>query len=505
MTFNKKILVLGNETANTDDMTSSMAKDSNSINHGLISNPTFLIEEMGYYHSSLGDLSAGDIVHISNRFDSIVMLDQPKETYPHFKSFMATVRLMQDLESLGIDVTYQNKSTKNIIYWKNLLKENKSFCFHPFMALINNSGSTAICPKNDLPITKIDQIEDWQTDLHYNEIRNKMLAGELMPERCHDCYSREAEGQESTRQFETLEWAQRMSFNSIEDFTKIKSPLYYEIRPNNLCNILCRTCDSAHSHLIEREWKTIGIPIVENHSFATIPFDMINFEDVKRIYWGGGEPTVMPEFYEFLQKCIDIGKTDFELEIGTNGMKYSNKLVKLLDNFTNVNFAFSFDGYKKINDYIRWGSEFNTIVKNSHMLINNGHKISLQTVFSMYSISRMHEVFEFYDQEYPGIGALVQVGGGQDDINLPYNHPCPELVIDSMKRCQQTKVYYSNGRSVRSMVDLLIDHYTNPDYKINIELLKKFYENNDKLDKSRNSQLGDYIPELQQARGTYGI
>ena len=113
--------------------------------------------------------------------------------------------------------------------------------------------------------------------------------------------------------------------------------------------------------------------------------------------------------------------------------------------------------------------------------------------------------FEFYDQEYPGIGALAQVGGGQDDINLPYNHPCPELVIDSMKRCQQTKVYYSNGRSVRSMVDLLIDHYTNPDYKINIELLKKFYENNDKLDKSRNSQLGDYIPELQQARGTYGI
>jgi hypothetical protein len=230
---------------------------------------------------------------------------------------------------------------------------------------------------------------------------------------------------------------------------------------------------------------------------------MFDFSTMERVYYAGGEPTVMPEFFEFLQKCIDEGHTDFELNIGTNGMKFSNKLMKLLDHFSKVCCSISFDGYKRVNDYIRWGSDFDTVVKNSHLAISRGHVVSLQATFSMYNATNMHEVFEFYDREFPNSGALVQVAGGQGDIFLPYNHPCPELVVESMRRCQQTKVYYMNGRSVKSQVDLLIDHYSDPNYKVNVDLLRKFYEFNDKLDQSRNSRLGDYIPELEQARGLY--
>jgi sulfatase maturation enzyme AslB (radical SAM superfamily) len=213
----------------------------------------------------------------------------------------------------------------------------------------------------------------------------------------------------------------------------------------------------------------------------------------------------MPEFYSFLRKCIDQNKTNFELYIGTNGMKISETLLSLLDHFKHVCFSFSFDGYKKVNDYIRWGSDFDTIVTNSQRVRERGFKVALQTVFSTFSISRMHEVFQFYDQEYPDSGLLVQVGLGQNDIFMPFNHPCPDLVIDSMRRCQETNMYYQNGRSIKSMVDLILAHYLTPSYNCNNDKLQEFYQFNDKLDQARNSNLADYIPELAEARKLYNI
>jgi organic radical activating enzyme len=413
---------------------------------------------------------------------------------------------MYDLDLNGNNVVYRNNTNaQQFMYWRNFLKENKSFCFYPFLALVDNIDSTCICPKSRKVITQLKDITNWHTDPDYGKLREKMIAGELNPEHCSDCYAREAEGQESTRQYETLEWTERIHATSIDDFISVKTPMYYEIRPSNKCNIMCRTCDDGHSHLIEKEWKKYGeIPLVE-WRFTNTVWDKIDFTNIEKIYVGGGEPTIITEFYDFLRKCIAEGKTDFELAIGTNGMKFSNTLVELLDQFSKVVLSFSYDGYKKVNDYIRWGSDFDTVVANAQMLQSRGHKIALQSVFSMYSITRMYEVFEFYDREYPMSGLLVQVGAGQDDTFMPFNHPCPDLVLESMQRCQQTKTYYANGRSIKSMIDLIIDHYSKPDYKVDVELLRKFYEFNDKLDRYRNSQLDDYIPELAEARQLYGV
>jgi len=315
----------------------------------------------------------------------------------------------------------------------------------------------------------------------------------------------EAEGHESARQFETLEWVGLLGIKSIDDFLEIKSPHLYEIRPSNKCNIMCRTCDDARSHLIEREWKADGTIPLMDWRFNNTPFDKIDFTNVKRIYYAGGEPTIMPEFYEFLRKCIESKNTKFELLIGTNGMKFSETLLELLDQFNNVCLAFSYDGYKKVNDYIRWKSDFDTMVNNGRILRAHGHKISLQTVFSMWNATRLHEIFEFYDQEYPESGLLVQPARGQDDVFLPYNHPEPELVLESIERCRKTRIYHMNGRSIKSLIDAMFDIYSSANYTVNLEQLKKFYEFNDKLDNLRGSQLADYIPELAKARKKYGI
>lgn len=497
----EKILCIGSESESSDTLVSKLALLSTTKNYGLVNDPNFIANSAGYYHTSVSDLTPGQIVHLAKQYDRIIMLDQPKESYNHYKSVMTTVRLMQDLEELGINVEYRNnKVAANLIHWTEYLQKNKSFCFHPFLALVNDIGSTVLCPRTSIPMVKVEDIKDWRTVPEYLEIRNKMAAGELIPDRCWDCYDREAEGQESTRQYETLEWAEKLDLKSVEDFFAVENPTFYEIRPSNKCNIMCRTCDDGHSHLIEKEWKEHKtIPLVD-WRFVNTPTEFINFESAKRIYFGGGDPTVMPEFYEFLRTAIKSGYTNFELSIGTNGMKFSDTLLNLLDHFTDVNLAISFDGYRKVNDYIRWGSDFDTIVKNSRTLLERGHKVNTQTVFSMWNLTRIHEIFEFYDREFPQAGLLVQVGKGMEDVFMPYNHPCPELVLESMQRCQQTNIYFMNGRSVKSQVDILVDYYSNPLYNCNKEQLGKFFEFNDKLDLYRNTKLGDYIPELEAAR-----
>jgi len=499
--FNKKILCIGNETELTNQLTSTLAVKDAATNHGLVLTDDFSPIEFGYYHTSIADLSPGGIViNLAPKFDSVVMLDQDVDSYPHWKSFVNTFRLMIELEEKGYNTVFRDNHTNiDILYWYNLLKTNKSLCVYPFINLINDFGSAVMCQRNPNPLTKIESIVNWSTDPAFMPIRNNMLAGLQMPNNCHSCYDREEEGGESPRQFESLEWAIHLKLSNKQDLKKIEQPVLYEIRPSNKCNIMCRMCDDKHSHLIEEENKKLGLPPLEEQwRYQDFPYDKINFDTVKRIYWGGGEPTVMPEFYAFLRRCIEQKQTDFDLCIGTNGMKISNTLINLLKEFPRVNFSISFDGYKKINDYIRWGSDFDTVRDNCHRIVNEGHHLAFQTVFSMYNTTRIHEIYEFYDREFPEFNSLVQVAGGPTSRVGPWNNPLREQVLESMYRCQETKVYYNGGRNTDALVIEMINRYKNSE--CDLEHLTNFFQYNDQLDQARGSRLLDYIPELEQTR-----
>jgi len=505
--MNQKILLIGNETEDTDIIASKLALKDNSSNHGLVNDVEFHPIEYGYYHTSVVDLNEGKIKKVSGRYDLIVMLDQPQDSYPHFKNFLRTFRLFKNLEEQNINVEYQkNQNIKKIDFWWNYLRENYSFCYYPFTALVPDTEYTRICPKNSVDVKLPSEIKDWRSDPDYRVFRDKMLAGEKLDSKyCHECYDKQDRGLESARMVETLEWACRLKFSSPDEFDQLSDPISYEIRPSNLCNIMCRMCGDEFSHLIEREKKSLGLPMTP-WRFSDYPVEKINLDTAERIYFAGGEPTIMPEFLHFLKKCVSLGKTDFELNIGTNGMRYSKELISLLRNFSKVTFSISFDGFGKVNDYIRWKSDFNTIVENSRIARDEGHTIGLQTVIQMYNVTRIHEIFEFYDDEYPNCASLVQVPDVHNDdlfrgnCLLPWSHPRADLVVESMERCMRTNQYMLPGRSVTTYVNKLHQHYNDPNYRYDPILLKKFFEYNDTLDQKRNSRLGDYIPELEECR-----
>ena len=231
---------------------------------------------------------------------------------------------------------------------------------------------------------------------------------------------------------------------------------------------------------------------------ATIDSINIDTLDVNsQVYFQGGEPTIMPEVAQFMTRCIEKNKTNFNLNMCTNGVKLSDGFLELISNFPKTNFSLSLDGFNHINDYWRSGSKWSQVIANAHLLQSRGHFISINTVPGIYNVTNMHLLLEFLDREFPFTAIYMQIN------YLPwqsaYNHPNSKLVVESMLKCQQTSVYASNGKSCKTVIDSLYDYYTkNP--VCNLGDLRDFFNYNDQLEQARGVKLADYIPELEKAR-----
>jgi sulfatase maturation enzyme AslB (radical SAM superfamily) len=499
--LNKKILCLGANLEDTDKRATILAKQNKTTNNGLIDSVDFVPTSAGYYHTSIIDLTFGAIINIAKYFDLIVLLDQPKKIWPHWKPFLSTYKVMLELDNLGYNVDYKhNKNVKNYLEFFHSIDNNKSFCIYPWIAIAEERGHLITCSRGKDSIIPFAELQDWRSDPHFTDIRNKMLRGEKLESNCQTCYDYEDKNIESYRQFETKEWLAKLDINSFADLEKITHPYYYEIRLSNKCNIKCRSCKPEHSHLIDREFKKFNIVYPGQQSFQYSNLDRIDINTLNpqvRVYLTGGEPTVIPEVYEFMQKCIDAGKTDFDFTLGTNAAKISKKFLDLANHFTNMNFSVSLDGFGKINDYWRWGTDWDTVVKNTKLLESHGHTISINCVPGIYNVTNLHLLFEFLDREFPHAGIYLQIN--HVDFQSAYNHPNHEMVVESMAKCKQTRMYYTDGKSNKTAIDSLYDYYSKQP-TCDLVALKNFFLYNDQLDHARNSRLGDYIPELEECR-----
>jgi sulfatase maturation enzyme AslB (radical SAM superfamily) len=494
----KKILCLGNNTEDTDRRTRYLAEKNSCPCHGLLSeldhplDPS-LYQSQGFYHSSVYDIEFGRLVDIAENFDEVWMLDQPIEQWSHPDSFFLTVKIIDTVktESVFLDTSYKTK----IYYFDQLVKNNPSFCIFPFIELLVNNQHTTVCCRSSTPISPINGL-DFSKDKNYIAIRQKMISGELVPEHCSSCYEIEKKGLPSARRQETVEWANRLGLGELADLESISKPSYYEVRASNKCNLQCRMCNPNNSHLIANEYKNIGL-LPKNYNDESVHssgFEIVDFENLRKLYVAGGEPMIMPEFYDFLDKCIDQNRTDFEFLINTNGTKLSKKFRECAKKFSNLQFIFSIDGFEQVNYYIRWPSHWNTIIDNWRYLVDMGHKVTINTTVSIYNISNLYLLYEFIDQIFPRTLVHCQIVD-RPQVLSPWLFPDKDLAVSSLERILKTQCCH-NDLLFRDSIKGYIDIFQNRTY-FDTEKLHDFFEFNDKLDISRKIKLIDYIPQLE--------
>ena len=366
---------------------------------------------------------------------------------------------------------------------------------------------TSLCGRSQTPVAKIKTLKNWETNKEYNKIRSAMLKGERT-KNCTSCHLYEDKGIRDQRWNYSFDWIARLKLKSIDDLVKIKSPLYYEIRPSSKCNAMCRMCNASLSHLIEKENATIKdqefLSLIDKGKTFTVSstFDRVNLDTVKRLYVAGGDPSVMNSVYRFMEKCIEQKKTDFTFNMQTNSVSIKPKFYDLCKQFSNMCISTSVDGVGKVNEYIRWNTVDEKQKENIHRFHDQGNKVHIISVVSIYNVASLGDTMELFDREFPYAPIQLQWAGFKGNLLDPYNHPNRKLVHESLKKAKKTKAYWHNESGTTNLINDLYDFYGDEknENTFDREKLRKFFVYNDTLDKHRGSRLADYIPTLEQCR-----
>ena len=161
------------------------------------------------------------------------------------------------------------------------------------------------------------------------EIRRKMIAGEKIRD-CERCYRQEDQGAESLRSTHGMN---KYIMDTLPDGTYQESATSMQIQLGNICNLKCKMCSQMYSHMHGTESKEIGEQDpewlhwvkeqganvnnwtnelgIKQEWYRSKETKLKMFEhisqNITQLVVIGGEPTLIPEFYELFEYCDNQG------------------------------------------------------------------------------------------------------------------------------------------------------------------------------------------------------
>lgn len=236
--------------------------------------------------------------------------------------------------------------------------------------------------------------------------------------------------------------------------------LYVQLRTfGNQCNLDCYMCHPRNSSTRARQNRKykynelVGFdkdnydPDIDGYDYLLNKvLELAPFISNWRIE--GGEPLIMKNHYEFLDKLIESGHSKkINLDLNTNATTLKSGKHKILDYFKEFNNVFinlSIDGIGKYGDYIRRKSKWETIVENVETLkkIDNV-RLEITATLSLLSIIHHDQVKQWGDENNILVKKhVVDYPKQLHPSNLPERvkqivrdkNPGDDVVINSMKR-----------------------------------------------------------------------
>ena len=253
---------------------------------------------------------------------------------------------------------------------------------------------------------------------------------------------------------------------------------HLDLRLGNSCNLKCVSCWSGSSSSINEEAiEMTQKGIIPLHPVFTDSvsnwydekfFSYFNDLPVKEVALAGGEPMMIKHLPEFL----DGLDSDATVRITTNGTIYNPKLVTALKRFKKIIITVSVDAIGKRIEYIRYGTKWNELEKN----------IKIYSEFAKVDVSPCISVLNaaYYDE--------IMDWATSNNLKIYQNllmHPEYLHIKNAPDSLKEKFKYFENWKLQPA------DH----------KQQKIFFENITKLDKFRNINIKDYLPEVAHAYG----
>ena len=234
---------------------------------------------------------------------------------------------------------------------------------------------------------------------YMRSVRKLMLEGNI-PSSCTKCFEEESKGIVSKRIWETGAWhLDNLDIPSLIKETEEDGSIpfklqYLDLRLGNTCNLKCIMCSPHDSSMWTPEYKKVypifKSPLIkkqmgwdenlhdnrwhENPKFWEEIYEQI--PNIRQLYFAGGEPLIIKEHKAFLEEIVRRGyASQIHLRYNTNVLMLDEAIVKLWEKFKVVKVGVSLDALGDRNHYIRFPSDWDTIVKNLHILDNTPDNI----------------------------------------------------------------------------------------------------------------------------------
>lgn len=297
--------------------------------------------------------------------------------------------------------------------WQQQIKENPNFCILPFIhAFVGTTGESHLCCVAENPP------EEWRTssnldkiwaDKHYQSVRKAMLAGQRVTA-CRRCWDADDRGGGSDRQTHNTWFVAPNEFElDIEHGNNTGNPLFLDLRPGNFCNLACRMCftrvssgvnDQHRDHPEMKEvtgesyWHEVNDWLDDPERFETVKSWIPTTRTLKL---AGGEPLFMPGVINLLRWCVENGHTHMHLDITTNGTRTKGKVLAWLEHFNSVDIQLSIDGIGAVNDYIRTGSNWETIDQAYRTYLKMDLRVNLLATVQLYNAYDLVNIVDYWN------------------------------------------------------------------------------------------------------------
>ena len=367
-----------------------------------------------------------------------------------------------------------------------------ALCYAPFLhKIIYTDGTSGLCCVADKESYLDKDYSDWNGK-DYQNIRSHMINEKVLPEVCNKCKSQEeVEDYPYKEVYNKLYERLGRPRIDIKTGTALDVPVSLDLRMNNLCNLSCRMCGPSASSQLEKEQKKHPElwPTIENYRSNWLTYSASDIIDnagaIIDLRLLGGEPTVQPEAKAILNKLIEIGNTNIDLRITTNGTNINKEFYDMISKFTGfVSIAFSIDGWDKTHEYIRGpAADFKTIWKNLKKVsqLSNVSQITIQQTITILNVFDWWKLHENNDS-----GCFINA----DVTNMPPKYACANMPDKWKKHAIDLARHNMSiaNRKLTSNITPLILNEGDP------SLLKGVLQYTDLMDSVRGQHAKDHCP-----------
>lgn len=410
------------------------------------------------------------------------------------------------------NVNFDQLSTQQ----QKLLFNDSVFCIMPWIG-INVDTTSQVYPccefnrSHSIGTVKKQNLDEiWNSD-SMKQIRKSMLSGKSISA-CQTCYFKEQAKQSSMRvnfnrdfSKEIYKIDQTLDDGGLPD-AEIK---YWDIRYNNLCNLACRSCNPQSSsswfqvHNSLNPTNPLTVPLLQVADNQDRVFEQItkNIDTVTTIYFAGGEPAMIDNFYKILELLIEHRRFDVHLRYNINLSRLSLKnksLLSLWKQFKNVSIGASLDAEHNRASYLRVGTDWSDIIKNRQLIAEHCPHVDFWITATTGLINALH-VPDFH-QSWTEQGYIRA-----DDFNVALLlNPAYQSVLNAptklkhkiIDRYQQhlnwLRIQDTTGRAVQGFTSIIELCKQSGHYDPNI-----FWQEVRKLDQYHNTNLLETFPELE--------